>query len=256
MKGGVKGWLRVLAPVGASIGGLVLLRLLGPDVMDQRQLHDFIEPLGQAAPFAFLLALAIRPLTLLPGTLFAAVGGMVFGTLMGTIYALMGSFLAACVVFGLARKLGVRPMKRLAGARYPALARAARKHDFQFALLACINPLLPTDMMLAAAAASGARFWPMVGGLMVGTLPGTFLLVQFGSGLAQGHTMMTVVSGVGLGVSLVLGAFLGRRVYKELNAPPQSTQPEPQPEAQAEPPASPAPRNFPLPRKDGLSSAS
>jgi len=250
VKGGVKGWLRVLAPVGVSTGGLVLLRLLGPDVIDQRQLHDFIAPLGEAAPLAYLFALGVRPLTLLPGTLFAAVGGMVFGTLMGTVYALIGSFLAAALVFGIARKLGVRPMKRLAGTHYEALSRAASKHDFQFALLTSINPLLPTDMMLAAAAASGARFWPTVGGLMVGTLPGTFLMVQFGSGLAQGRTIMTLVSGIGLALSILLGAFLGRRVYKEISAPPPSMKPQPEPPAP--PPAPSSPRDFPLRRKDGL----
>jgi len=251
VKGGVKGWLRVLAPVGASMGGLVLLRLLGPDVIDQGELRGFLEPLGKAAPLAYLLALAIRPLTLLPGHLFAAVGGMVFGTLMGTVYALMGSFLAALVVFGIGRKLGVRPMKRLAGEHYPALARAARKHDFHFTLLTCINPLLPTDLMLAAAAASGARFWPSVAGIMVGTLPGTFLMVQFGSGLAQGRTVMTVVSGVGLVVSFVLGGILGRRVYKEINAAPPTTEP---PEALPSPP--PPGRAVSMARKEGLPSPS
>lgn len=252
MKGGVKKWLRVLAPVGASIGGLLLLRLLGPDVIDQRQLRDFIEPMGKAAPFAYLFALAIRPLTLLPGTLFAAVGGMVFGTLMGTVYALIGSFLAGTVVFGIARKLGVRPMKRLAGEHYEALSRAASKHDFQFALLTCINPLLPTDMMLAAAAASGARFWPSIAGIMLGTLPGTFLIVQFGSGLAQGRTLMTLVSGIGLFISLVLGAFLGRRVYKEINAPVPPPVPRPEPQRPEPPLALSTPRDFSLNRKDGL----
>ncbi|WP_224363244.1 TVP38/TMEM64 family protein [Hyalangium versicolor] len=245
---GLKGWLRVLAPVGASIGGLVLLRLLGPDVIDQQQLHAFLEPLGQAAPFAYILALLLRPVTLLPGTLFAAVGGMVFGTLMGTIYAMIGSFLAAVLIFGLARKLGVRPMKRLAGEHYPALARAARKHDFQFTFLVTINPLLPTDMMLAAAAASGARFWPSVSGMLLGTLPGTFLMVQFGSGLAQGRAVMTLVSAAGLLVSFVLGGFLGRRVYREIN----SGLPEPEELSVEVPPSS----GLPPPRKDGLPSPS
>ncbi|MFL5348218.1 MAG: TVP38/TMEM64 family protein [Hyalangium sp.] len=245
---GVKGWLRVLAPVCSSIGGLVLLRLLGPDVIDQHQLHSFLVPLGQAAPFVYVLALLLRPVTLLPGTLFAAVGGMVFGTLMGTVYALIGSFLAALLIFGLARKLGVRPMKRLAGEHYHTLSRIARKHDFQFTFLVTINPLVPTDMMLAAAAASGARFWPSVAGMLLGTLPGTFLMVQFGSGLAQGRTVMTVVSAVGLLMSFVLGGFLGRRVYKEINAA------HPVPE---EPPVeAPVPRGLSSPGKQGLPSPS
>ncbi len=240
----VKGWLRVLTPVCSSIGGLVLLRLLGPDVIDQRQLHAFLVPLGKAAPFAYVLALLLRPVTLLPGSLFAAVGGMVFGTLMGTIYSLIGSFLAALLVFGLARKLGVRPMKRLAGEHYSALSRVARKHDFQFSFLVTINPLVPTDMMLAAAAASGARFWPSVAGMLLGTLPGTFLMVQFGSGLAQGRTIMTIVSAAGLVVSFVLGGFLGRRVYKEINVA--------QPVPEGAPAASAARRERPSPRKEEL----
>jgi uncharacterized membrane protein YdjX (TVP38/TMEM64 family) len=239
-----KNWLRVLVPLGASIGGLALLRLLGPDFVDQQKLNSWLAPLGEAAPLAYIGSLAIRPLTLLPGHLFAAVGGMAFGTLAGTLYALLGSFLAAVIIFGIARKLGARPMKRLAGNHYAALSRVARRHDFQFAFLTCINPLLPTDMMFAAAAASGARFWPSVAGMMLGTLPGTFLMVQFGSGLAQGRTMMTVVSGVGLVVSLVLGGFLGRRIYREINA----AQPE-EPEAKLPPEPIP-PRRVPLTRKE------
>lgn len=245
---GVKGWLRVLTPVLISLGGLAMLRLLGPDVVDQRELHAFIEPLGRLAPLAYIASLAIRPLTLLPGHLFAAVGGMVFGTLAGTAYALIGSFLASLLIFGIARKLGRRPMKRLVGSRYDALKRAARKHDFQFAFLVTINPLLPTDLMIAAATASGARFWPTAAGLLLGTLPGTFLMVQFGSGLAQGRTLMTVVSAVGLLVSLVLGGLLGRRVFREINAEP----PEP-PVPPVEPPVR---LDTPLRRKDGLPSPS
>jgi uncharacterized membrane protein YdjX (TVP38/TMEM64 family) len=245
---GVKSWLRVLAPVGASICGLVMLRLLGPDVVDQQQLRELLAPFGKAAPVAFIGALAIRPLTLLPGNLFAAVGGMVFGTLLGTLYSLIGSFLALLVVFGIARKLGARPMKRLAGPHYAALTRAARKHDFQFALLTTMNPLLPTDVMVAAAAASGARFWPTAAGVLLGTLPGTYLIVQFGSGLAQGRTWTTVASAIGLVVSLVLGAVLGRRVYREINSAPPV---EEEPEALA-----PLRGEVVLSRKDGLPSPS
>jgi hypothetical protein len=59
---------------------------------------------------------------------------------------------------------------------------------------------------------------------------------------------MTLVSAAGLVVSFVLGGFLGRRVYKELNA----TRPEPE-----ELPPVPLPqREVPVPRKDGLPSPS
>jgi uncharacterized membrane protein YdjX (TVP38/TMEM64 family) len=239
----IKRWLRVLAPLVLSLGGLAMLRLLGSDALDQHELRRWIAPLGKAAPWVYVLALGLRPLTLLPGHIFAAVGGMLFGTLAGTAYALLGSFLGAAVLFFPARKLGQRPLRRLAGPRYEALVRVARKHDFQFAFLTTINPLLPTDPMLIAAAASGARFWPSVAGVVLGTLPGTFLMVQFGSGLAQGRTWMTAVSAAGLVGSLVLGGVLGRRIYRELNeAPPEPVapaEPAPTPPVRAE--ASPLP---------------
>jgi len=211
-------WLRVLAPVLLSMGGLVTLRLLGPDFLDQRKLHDLLVPLGGAAPIAFIGFLAVRPVLLLPGQLFTAVRGLLFGALPATLYSLLGSFMASALLFRLARKLGTRPMKRMAGGKYSALTRVARRHDFKFSLLTCINPLFPTDVMVAAAAASGASFWPTVLGVTLGTIPGTYLTAQFGSGLAQGHTVRTLVSAAGLVVSLGLGAFFGRRIYRELNA--------------------------------------
>jgi uncharacterized membrane protein YdjX (TVP38/TMEM64 family) len=215
--GGVKLWIRLLAPVLLSIAGLTMLRLLGPDVVNQRDLHAFLAPLGKWAPLTFIFCLAVRPVTLLPGQLFTAVGGMIFGTLAATIYSLVGSLLASALIYGLSRWLGTRLLKRWSGSHYPAITRAARRHGFKFALLACINPLLPTDVMFAAATAAGARFWPLALGVLLGTIPGTFLTAQFGSGLAQGRTIMTVVSGVGMVVSLVLGAVLGRRIFQEIS---------------------------------------
>ena len=56
---------------------------------------------------------------------------------------------------------------------------------------------------------------------------GTFLSAQFGSGLAQGRTVMTAVSAAGMLISLVLGVIFGRQFYKEVNeAPEASTVPE------------------------------
>ncbi|XSF00312.1 VTT domain-containing protein [Pseudomyxococcus flavus] len=222
----------------ASVGGLLALRLLGPDFIDQQRLANWLEPLGNWAPIAYIGFLAIRPLTLLPGQLLTAVGGMMFGTLAATLYSLTGSVLSGLLLFAGARKLGTGLMKRLAGSKYPALVRAARRHDFLFAFTACINPLCPTDVMLAAAAASGARLGPTLAGVILGTIPGTFLTAQLGSGLAQGRTLMTGVSAVGLVVSLGLGVYIGRRFYKELNG----EQPEAPGEKAPATPASPPPR--------------
>jgi uncharacterized membrane protein YdjX (TVP38/TMEM64 family) len=211
-----KSWAKMLAPVSASMAGLVALRLLGPDILDQRTLSSWIAPLGDFAPLAFILFLAVRPLTLLPGQFFTAVGGILFGARMATVYAVVGDTLAMVLVFTLARRFGTRLMQRLVKDRYEPLKRAAQRHDFKFALLATMSPLIPTDVAVAAAGAAGARMRHIVAGVVVATTPGIFLTTQFGSALSQGKYLLTLVSASGMVISLVLGMLLGRRIFHEV----------------------------------------
>ncbi|HLT31059.1 MAG TPA: VTT domain-containing protein [Myxococcaceae bacterium] len=205
----------MVLPVAASLLGLAALRLLGPDYVSQEQLTEWLAPLGVWAPVVFLAFLVVRPITLLPGQLFAAVGGMVFGFWWGLILSLVGSLLSSVVVHALARRHGTRAMKRWAGPRYDALRTSARKHDFVFNFASCINPLAPTDVMLALSASSGARLWPSALGVLVGSIPGTLLTVVYGMAVGRGQGVVMVVSGVGLVLSLVLGLWVARQVMRE-----------------------------------------
>jgi uncharacterized membrane protein YdjX (TVP38/TMEM64 family) len=218
-------WLKVAAPLTASLLGLLMLKALDPHFINQKTVSEWLMRFGPYAPLAFILVLGVRPLTLLPGQVFTALAGLAFGTLRGAAYSMAGSFLACALVFVLSKYLGQRLMKRLAGGKFPALQRVAKRHDFSFAAITCINPLLPTDVMIAAAAASGARFWPTALGVLLGTLPGTYLTAQFGSAVGQGKTIMTIISAVGLVASLGIGVLLGRKVVHEL----KEAEPEPEP---------------------------
>ncbi|WNZ59803.1 VTT domain-containing protein [Myxococcus sp. MxC21-1] len=218
-KGGrLSAGLKLIGPLCISVGLLVGLRLLGPQYLDQQTLSGWLRPLGALAPLAFILLLAVRPVTLLPGQLFTAVGGILFGMAAGTAYALVGTLLASGLIHLLARRLGRKPMRRLAGDKHPVFERAAREHGFQLGFLACINSVIPADVMLATASASGARYAPLALGAVVGTLPGTLLTTLFGSSLGQGKTWMTAVSATGMVVSLLLGLVLGRKLMRELLA--------------------------------------
>ena len=210
--------LKLLAPMAVSISLLVGLRLWGPQYLDQEHLSHLLRPLGHWAPLVFVLLLGVRPVTLLPGQLFAAVGGILFGTAMGTVYALLGSLLATALIYLLSHRWGRGPMKRLVGHRHESLERAARRNSFLVGLFACTNMLIPADVVLAMASASRARFWPLALGAIVGSTPGTLLTAFFGSSLSQGKTWMTLASVCGLVVSLVIGLVLGRRLARDFHA--------------------------------------
>ncbi|HYV49641.1 MAG TPA: VTT domain-containing protein [Myxococcaceae bacterium] len=203
----------------AAIAGMVALRLLAKGAVSQRTLSDFASRFGELAPLVFVLFLGARPLTLLPGQVLAAVGGLLFGARMGTIYALIGSFLSCALIFAIARFAGGgRLMKRLAGQRYEAMVDVTREHNFKLSVIATMNPLVPTDVFIAAAASARARFGPLVLGVLVGTLPGTYVTALFGSSLGQGKTITTAVTAAGMVLSLVLGLWLGRTVVREVHA--------------------------------------
>lgn len=230
-------WLKALAPVLASIAGLLTLRLLGPDILDQDTLRHWLEPLGTWAPAAFVALLAIRPITLLPGQVFTAMGGILFGVIPGTLYSLAGSLGASALVFLLSRRFGTRFMKRFVGRKYAALATTARRHDLKLAILVTMNPLFPTDVLIALAAASGARFWPTALGVLAGTLPGTVLTAAFGSALGSGRTLLTAITATGIVVTMVLGVLLGRKMVSDFDrAATSPPQPGPEPSQHANPP--------------------
>jgi uncharacterized membrane protein YdjX (TVP38/TMEM64 family) len=207
---------RMGAPVVLGLGGLAALKFLGPDSVDSRELIALFEKFGVIAPLAFVVFLGLRPVALLPGQLLTAVGGMVFGAVSGTVYALVGSFLSTALLFYLSRRLGTGLMRKVAGRRYGKLQAIVSHHERKFLALTAINPLIPTDVVIVAAAASGARFRPAVTGVLLGTLPGTILTAQFGSALGQDNPWLTAASALGLAVSLGLGTYFGRRALREI----------------------------------------
>lgn len=211
-------WLKLAAPVVASVAGLVLLRIFAGSQVDQARVREWIAPLGEGAWVAFVLFLAVRPLTLLPGQLFTAVGGLLFGAVWATIYSLMGSFLASLVIFFLARRVGSRALRRLAGSDFGAVERVTRQSAFRFAFVSCLSPLLPTDVAQAAAFSAGAGFFRVALGVLLGTLPGTFLTAAFGSALGQGKALLTALTVAGIGLSLWLGVWIARRLTREVRA--------------------------------------
>ena len=215
---------RLVAPLFASILGLCTLKLLSPELVSRTQLLHWLRPLGAFTPWAYVALLTVRPLTLLPGQLLTAIGGLLFGGWKGTLLALGGSALASSITFALGRRWGRHFMRRLAGPRAEALVEAARANDFLFALVFTLNPLVPTDPIIALAASAGARYGRTLAGTLLGILPGTLATAYFGSALAAGHPWVIGVSIAGWAVSVVGGIWVAVRVFSRTARAPAGAQ--------------------------------
>jgi uncharacterized membrane protein YdjX (TVP38/TMEM64 family) len=214
----VRAW-KLFLPLGASILGLCTLKLLDPHLVSRTQLLAWLRPLGPWTPVAYLALLTVRPVTLLPGQLLTAIGGLLFGGLKGTLLAVLGSALASSVTFFIGRRWGTRFVHRALGDRAPALARAARENDFLFALVFTLSPLIPTDPILAVAASAGGSYRRTLAGTLLGILPGTLATAYFGSALAAGHAWVIALSVAGWAASVGGGIWVGVRVYRSLLRP-------------------------------------
>ncbi|MBS2029113.1 MAG: TVP38/TMEM64 family protein [Deltaproteobacteria bacterium] len=214
--------LKLLAPVLASVLGLCTLKLLDPHLVSRQALLHALRPLGPWTPLAYLGLLTIRPVTLLPGQILTALGGVLFGGWKGALYAMLGSWFASSLTFFLGRKFGTRFIRK-AVANPDALERAAKENDFLFALVFTLSPVVPTDPILAIAASAGGSYWRTMAGTLLGIIPGTIATAYFGTALSAGHPWVIALTVAGWLVSAVGGVWVGLRVYRTFYGPRRPT---------------------------------
>jgi len=220
--------LKLLAPVLASVLGLCTLKLLDPHLVSRPALLHALRPLGPWTPVAYLGLLTVRPVTLLPGQILTALGGVLFGGWKGALYAMLGSWFASTITFFLGKRFGTRFIRK-AVADPEALERAARDNDFLFALVFTLSPVVPTDPILAIAASAGGRYWRTMAGTLLGIVPGTLATAYFGTALSAGHPWVIAITIAGWLISAVGGVWVGLRVYRAFRPARPTTPPRESP---------------------------
>jgi len=132
-----------------------------------------------ATPLLVLAAYVIAGLLVVPLTLLIAATGVVFGPVLGAVYALAGSLLSAAVVYAIGRKVGRPTVRRLAGARLNAISRKLARRGLLAVVLVRIVPVAPYSVVNLVAGASQIRLADFLLGTLIGLLPGVLGTVVF-----------------------------------------------------------------------------
>lgn len=131
------------------------------------------------APFAVLAGYVVAGLLVVPVTALIIATGVVFGPLLGGIYALAGSLLSAAVTYWIGRKLGRNAVRRIAGHRLHRITRRlARKGMFAIAVIRLL-PIAPFSVVNAVVGASHIGLRDFLLGTALGMAPGIALTVIF-----------------------------------------------------------------------------
>ena len=148
--------------------------------------HPLLAPLAYVALYLVVVALSLPEAAVL-----TVAGGLLFGTVVGGLLAVLGSTMGAIVLFLAARSaLADRFVDR--GGRVLARARTSLQRDgFSYLLAIRLVPAFPFWLVNLAAAIGGMRLLPFATATLIGIIPATLVFASLGDGLgavlAQGQ---------------------------------------------------------------------
>lgn len=142
-----------------------------------------IDGLGGMASVVFIVICIVRGVVFIPCGLISALGGMLFGPLIGTVFSLCGLTAGSVITFCLARSFGKSWVQRIMGCKYDKYEGYISKDYFYNIFLMRVVPILPFDAVSCIAGMSGTRVGIFILATFLGSLPGVFVYVFFGDSI-------------------------------------------------------------------------
>jgi uncharacterized membrane protein YdjX (TVP38/TMEM64 family) len=191
------------------------------DWLDLNALIGYADQLDDlpATPFLVLIAYVVAGLLVVPLTVLIAATGVVFGPVLGAVYALAGSLLSGLTTYTIGRKLGRETVRRLAGERLNAISRKLAERGLFAVVLVRIMPVAPYSIVNIVAGASHIGLRDFLLGTAIGLLPGILAIVVFVDRIVASvrdpgfvtFALLAVIAGLLGGSAVVLQRRLARR---------------------------------------------
>jgi uncharacterized membrane protein YdjX (TVP38/TMEM64 family) len=196
-------WPVALGLVGVALAAHLLRTHLGIE-FSIAGVQDAVGRLGIYGPSVFFGLVTVRQLLGLPSWLILPVGGLCFGTAMGTLLGGLGLIVSGCVKFLIARRLGRAWVRRRFG---QAFQRFETRIDRLGPIVVGLSTAHPFGILAPfhwGAGLSSIRFTPFVVALMLGAPVRAFAFSAFGAAILDPGTPEFRAICVGLGALAVL----------------------------------------------------
>ncbi len=182
------------------------------------QIREAADGAGAWAPIAFVALGVGLTLAFFPFPLVAAAGGVLFGTLAGTLLSLLGAATGALLAFLIARHVAHGPVQALVGDRLRGVQDAIERRGFVAVLYARIVPGVPRDLANYAFGLTRVGVGAFSGATVLGTAPRAFAYSALGGSLGRLDSTESIVAIATLVAIGVLGLALLRRDLARLSA--------------------------------------
>jgi uncharacterized membrane protein YdjX (TVP38/TMEM64 family) len=185
---GARYWIKGLVLLGLFLGLAAAWRWtpLG-EWLDADALAARAQALGRSplGPLAVLAAFAIGSVTAFPITVLIVVTALVFGPVLGFVYALVGTLAGAVLTYAIGHRMGRDIIRRFAGSRLNRVSRQLGQRGALAVAVVRVVPVAPFTVVNLVAGASHIRFRDFFLGTLLGMGPGMLALTVFADGLYQ-----------------------------------------------------------------------
>lgn len=183
-----------LLPLLVLVAGLVVFFALGLHrylsfevLRDNREaLLNWVQQNGLLAALAYMAIYAIAVAFSLPGGLVLSItGGFLFGTLLGSLYIVIGATVGATALFIIAKSALGDFLRAKAGPWLHKMEAGFRKNALSYLLVLRLVPLFPFFVVNLVPAFLGVPLSTYVIGTFFGIIPGVFVFASVGTGLGS-----------------------------------------------------------------------
>jgi uncharacterized membrane protein YdjX (TVP38/TMEM64 family) len=156
----------------------------------------------------FMAIYIVQTALSLPGAaILSLAAGAVFGSLMGTVYAVAAATIGAALAFVVTRYLLRDLILDRFGPRLEGLNRELETRGLNYLLFLRLVPLFPFFLINLAGGLTRLPLPTFVIGTVIGIIPGGFVFVNAGASLASVNSLRDVASPRVLGAFALLGLF-------------------------------------------------
>lgn len=177
-----------------------------------------VRDLGILGPLLFVLVGSLLTMSLFPGPLLCAIGGVIFGTAVGIPTVLATIVTGAVLAFSLSRWWAHDAVERTAGPRVLALRAWVGRRGFVAILLARAAPGLPYNLVNYAAGLTPVALLSFAAATAIGAAPRTAAYVALGGSFGDLRSPEALAAVAVLVVMGIAGATLLARDLRAATA--------------------------------------
>jgi uncharacterized membrane protein YdjX (TVP38/TMEM64 family) len=175
------------------------------------EIREAADGAGAWAPLAFVVLCVALTIAFFPYPLVAAAGGVLFGTLEGTLLSIAGGTIGALLAFLIARHAASESLRSLLGERVRRVFEAIERRGFVAVLYARIFPGVPRDVANYAFGLTRVSIGAFAAATLIGIAPRAFAYSALGGSLGSFDSTESIVAIATLVAMAVVGLVLARR---------------------------------------------